>query len=292
MTVFALFSPLLRAQIIDNRLGNAFKEEMFFNQEFLWQNKIKNATGVVSIKRPNRPIESRPDLVVYRFNEVGLLQQLDKITSVLDLIDSLTIEYHRNIKGELEYKSEVRRSGYQTTRFIYDKEGRLIRLDFGKNENISSEKSRLEPGQMISVSSETFTYIDAGTNAIRKSKYNNYGLLYSNETVTKSDLGYITSDIIELVMSNKITTRSYTYNDKGWVSQVETTDNLSKNSTTEVYSYDNVGNLEKIEYFNGTTLYEELDILYTETMLIEAILRNDLQTHEIVITKFSYDFYN
>ena len=46
----------LHAQIIDNRLGNVFKEEMYFNQEFLWQNKIKTITGVTSIKRPNRGI--------------------------------------------------------------------------------------------------------------------------------------------------------------------------------------------------------------------------------------------
>ena len=39
------------SQIIDNRLGNALKEEMFFNQQFLWSNKVKTMTGTTSIKR-------------------------------------------------------------------------------------------------------------------------------------------------------------------------------------------------------------------------------------------------
>ena len=76
------------AQLIDNRIGNAFNEEMFFSQQFLWLNKIKSITGVVSVKRPNKPIEQRPDMSVYRFNEVGLMSRLDKVSSVKNLIDS------------------------------------------------------------------------------------------------------------------------------------------------------------------------------------------------------------
>jgi hypothetical protein len=39
------------AQIIDNREGKAFQQEMFFSQEFLWQNKVSSITGVCQMKR-------------------------------------------------------------------------------------------------------------------------------------------------------------------------------------------------------------------------------------------------
>jgi hypothetical protein len=34
----------------------------------------------------------------------------------------------------------------------------------------------------------------------------------------------------------------------------------------------------------------EIEILYTRTMLVEAFLDHDLQSHDIIITKFSYEF--
>ena len=107
-------ASLCNAQIIDNRKGNVFEDENYFNQEFLWQNKIKSVQGSVSIKRPQRPIEQRPDVFIYRFNEVGLLTQLDKVSSVLHLVDSMTIEYKRNDLGEVELRTEKGNRGFFT----------------------------------------------------------------------------------------------------------------------------------------------------------------------------------
>lgn len=282
----------LHAQIIDNRLGNVFKEEMYFNQEFLWQNKIKTITGVTSIKRPNRPIEQRPDMFVFHFNTVGLLQQMDKVTSIMNLVDSLRIEYKRNDVGEVELRSENSKKGFYTTQYFYDKEGRIERLDYGKSENISTDAKKLIPGQRISINSETYAYQLPSANILRKNKMNNYGLHYASVVVTKSDLGYITSETEELVMSGKTVTRNYTYNSKGWVEHIETKDNMGGSVKKETFFYDDLGNLLKVEYRTGNELVEEVEVLYTETMLIEALLRHNLQSKEIVITKFSYEFHS
>lgn len=282
------FAHQATAQIIDNRLGKAFKEEMYFNQEFLWQNKIISITYSTSIKRPNRPIEPRPDLMVYRFNEVGLLGQIDKVSSVLSLVDSLTVEFKRNDVGEIELRTENNSKGYRTTKFNYDESGKLIRLDFGSSENISESKGTLEPGNTVNVNSETYTYSEAGTGAQRKSNYNNYGLLYSNQIITRNELGYVVSDVEELVMSNKTVTRNYHYNDKGWVSEICTTDNIGTKPKTEKFYYDEVGNLLKVEYYEDTNLLREIEVLYTDTMLIEATLDHDLMSHDIIIRKYAY----
>jgi len=60
----------------------------------------------------------------------------------------------------------------------------------------------------------------------------------------------------------------------------------------ETFFYDDLGNLLKVEYRTGNELVEEVEVLYTETMLIEALLRHNLQSKEIVITKFSYEFHS
>lgn len=293
LAVVALFSSqLLSAQMIDNRLGNAFKQEMYFSQQFIWMNKIKSVTGMVSVKRPNRPIDIKPDMVVYRFNEVGLLERIDKVSSVADLVDSLTIIYKRNDLGEVELKSESGTKGFFMTKFNYDSNGRIVRLDYSKATNIATEKNKLEPGDIVTINSETFTWHDAGNGSWRRSNFNNYGLQYSNLTITRNELGYITQEVEELIMSGRTTTRNYTYNEHGWVSMIETTNNLNSLKKTECFVYDAIGNLLKLEYLEDGKMVREIEVLYTPTMLVEAILDHDLKSHDIVITKMKYEFYN
>ena len=279
------------AQIIDNRLGNAFKEEMFFNQEFLWQNKVGTVSITKSVKRTNRPIESKPDLAVFRFNKVGQLIQIDKVTSILSWVDSLTIEYRRNEAGNLEQKMEKSKQGYFLTQFVYDKEGLLEREDYCRAENVSAVKGKLVPGTTTVINSETFKWNKQTETTTSKSTYNNYGLLYSNWTIVRNALGYIQTETEELVISGKTTTKKYNYNDRGWVSAIEYSDNAGGSVKKNMFHYDEVGNLVKIERYNGQSLEEEVEVLYTETMLIEAILTQDMQSKDIVIQKFAYEFH-
>lgn len=279
------------AQIIDNRLGKAFSDEMYFNQEFLWQNKVKAITGVVSIKRPNRPIEQRPDISVYRFNDVGLLQQLDKVTSVLHLVDTLKIEYKRNDLGEVELRTEQGNRGFYTKKFFYNKEGKVERLDFGKSENLSTQRGSLEAGQSITINSESYTYNQLNDTVLMKSCYNNYGLLYSHITTTVNGLGYLISEREDIVMSNRSTTQFYSYNEKGWLEEVKSENSNPELSKSVKYFYDDLGNLLKLERYLGGKMTQEIEVLYTETMLIEAFLDHDVRSHDIVITKFTYEFH-
>lgn len=286
-----LSAILSTSQIIDNRRGNAFEEEMFFNQEFLWQNKIKSITGVTSIKRPQRPIEQRPDVSVYRFNSVGLLEELDKVTSVLHLVDSMTIKFKRNDLGEVEIRTENGSRGFYTKKFIYNKEGLLERTDFGKSENTSSTKGVLTAGQSVIINSETFEYNKIDALTLRKSCYNNYGLLYSHVTYKKNELGYMVSETEETVMSGRVSTKVYSYNEKGWISSIawETMD--ASDQVKHLFTYDAIGNLLKLEKFKGTQLVQEIEVLYGSTMLIEAILDHDLQSRDILITKYTYEYH-
>jgi hypothetical protein len=291
LMLFAGFALPLDAQIIDNRQGKVFQEEMYFNQQFIWQNKIKSITGVKSIKRPNRAIEQRPDLIAFRFNEVGQLTSLDKISSVLHLVDSLQIFYQRNSLGDLELKTEQGTKGYHTTNYHYDQQGRLDRLSFGKTENLSHEKGKLEPGQAIVVNSETYEWVESAPHVLKKKNYNNYGLHYSNWTLTKNDLGYIQSETEELIMSGRTTTKTYTYQEKGWIAETVSADNQNTATKTEKFRYDELGNLTKVEYFINGKIVREIEVLYKPTLLLEAFLDHDMVTDEVVITKFSFEYY-
>jgi len=281
----------LSAQLIDNRIGNAFNEEMFFSQQFLWMNKIKTITGVVSIKRPGKPIENRPDISVYRFNEVGLMTRMDKVSSVKNLIDSLTIKFKRNDLGSIELREETGTRGYYSTGFVYDEQGRLIRIENGTAVNVSTVKNKLEPGQTIAINAESVIWSEQENGVIRKSVYNNYGLHYSSWTITKNPKGFVEKEVEELIMSGRTKTKTYSYNEHGWISQIETSDNMSSGKKAQTFIYDKLGNVQKVEYFDGKGMTREIEVLYSPTMLVEAFLDHNLQSGEILITKFSYEYH-
>ncbi len=284
-------SETASAQLIDNRIGNAFNEEMFFSQQFLWVNKIQSVTGVVSVKRPGKPIEQRPDISVYRFNEVGLMTRMDKVSSVKNLIDSLTIKFRRNDLGSIELREETGTRGYYSSGFVYDDHGRLIRVEYGTAENISTVKNKLEPGRTIAINAESVIWNEQENGVIRKSVYNNYGLHYSNWTITKSAKGFVETEVEELIMSGRTKTKTYTYNEHGWISKIESSDNMSSGKKAQTFIYDNLGNVQKVEYFDGKSMTREIEVLYSPTMLVEAFLDHNLESGDIIITKFSYEYY-
>ena len=278
-------------QIIDNREGNAFQDEMFFSQEFLWQNKISSITGVSSIKRVGRAIESKPDIVVYKFNETGQLLKIDAVRSVLSIVDSTSIQFDRNELGVVERRNELGRNGFSSTQFVYDSKGRIIRTDNSVSENTSNEKLKLVPGLTVTLNSENFNYSEPSTHLLRKVSYNNYGLPYSTELIYRDSAGYLLKIEQELSMSGKSFTTYYNYNEKGWVDEISTIDaSTGEKSKRENFNYDKVGNLTKISYYNKEKLVREIEIIYGATSLIEATLDQDMSTKDILITKFTYEF--
>jgi hypothetical protein len=286
-----LFIQFGNAQIIDNREGKAFQQEMFFSQEFLWQNKISSITGVCQMKRTGKAIENRPDITVYHFNETGQLAKIDAVTSVLSLVDSTHIVFDRNELGLVQNRNELGRNGYTTTAFFYDHKGRVERIDNSVSENKSIEKLKLVPGLTVTVNSESFKYSEPSSLILRKESFNNYGLPYSVDLVYRDSAGFVTREEKELTLSSKSYSKTYTYNDKGWIAQISTIESSSnKEIKRETFQYDRIGNLVKVSYYANSILQREIEILYTPTSFVEATLDQDMGSKDILITKYSYDF--
>ena len=279
------------SQIIDNREGKAFQQEMFFSQEFLWQNKISNITGVCQMKRTGKAIENRPDITVYHFNETGQLSKIDAVTSVLSMVDSTHIVFDRNELGLVQNRNELGRHGYTTTAFFYDNKGRVNRIDNSVSENQSAEKLKLIPGLTVTVNSETYKYSEPSPLILRKESFNNYGLPYSIDLVFRDTAGFVSREEKELTLSGKNLSKVYSYNDKGWIAQISTIEGSSNKETKrETFSYDRIGNLTKVSYYSNAVLQREIEILYTPTSFIEATLDQDMGSKDILITKYSYEF--
>jgi hypothetical protein len=286
-----LFIQFGNAQIIDNREGKAFQQEMFFSQEFLWQNKISTITGVCQMKRTGKAIENRPDITVFHFNETGQLAKIDQVTSVLSIVDSTQIVFDRNELGLVQNRNELGRNGYNTTSFFYDQKGRVERIDNSVSENKSIEKLKLVPGLTVTVNSESFKYSEPSKLILRKESFNNYGLPYCIDLVYRDSSGFVTREEKELTLSSKSFSKHYTYNDKGWIAQITTIESSSNKETKrETFQYDRIGNLTKVSYYSNGILQREIEILYSPTSFIEATLDQDMGSKDILITKYTYEF--
>lgn len=289
--VFVFLVHFGKSQIIDNREGKAFQQEMFFSQEFLWQNKISSITGVCQMKRTGKAIENRPDITVYHFNETGQLSKIDAVTSVLSIVDSTQIEFDRNELGLVQNRNELGRNGYTTTSFFYDQKGRVERIDNSVSENKSIEKLKLIPGLTVTVNSEAFKYSEPSSLILRKESFNNYGLPYAVDLIYRDSAGFVTREEKELTLSGKSLSKIYTYNDKGWISQISTVESATNNETKrETFQYDRIGNLTKVSYYSNGSIQREIEILYSPTSFIEATLDQDMGSKDILITKYTYEF--
>jgi hypothetical protein len=141
------------------------------------------------------------------------------------------------------------------------------------------------------LNAESVIWTEQENGTLRKSVFNNYGLHYSNWTITKNPKGFVESEVEELIMSGRTKTKTYTYNEHGWISKIEWTDNMSSGRKAQTFVYDGMGNMQKVEYFDGKSMTREIEVLYSPTMLVEAFLDHNLENGDIIITKFSYEYY-
>jgi hypothetical protein len=279
----------MSAQIIDNRRGGAFRDEIFFNQLFLAKNKISKISVSSSVKSLNKPIQNLPDMTVFYFDEHGQLKQMDKITSIVQWVDTLSILYQRTSPGVVKEIQNSSTRGYTTTKYTYDDKGRAVYVEYGSAENIATEPGKIQPGREFILNAESYQWVDEHEGLERCKLLNNYGLHYATKSVTRGADGYILKEEEELVMSGTRTSNIYQYNDHGWIASITHTGKEGREEKT-IYSYDDFGNVWKAEFFSGGDVVREVQILYTSTKLIEAILDQDKQSQQIKITKYTYQY--
>jgi len=277
------------AQIIDNRRGGAFRDEIFFNQLFLAKNKVIKISVSSSVKALNKPIQNLPDMSVLHFDEQGQLKQMDKITSIVQWVDTLSILYQRTSPGVVKEIQNSSMRGYTTTKYTYDDKGRAVYVEYGSAENMATEPGKLQPGREFVLNAESYQWVDEQGGLERCKLLNNYGLHYATKSITRGPDGYILKEEEELVMSGTKTSNVYQYNDHGWIASI--TLNTKDGREEKInYSYDDLGNVWKAEFLSGGTVTREVQILYTPTKLIEAILDQDKQSQQIKISKYTYQF--
>jgi len=280
------------AQLLDNRGCEVFSGEPFFYAEFIRSNKIKSITGSVSTKADLQVIKSKGLIVKFLFDDAGnLIKQFDSFYRGKKK-DSSIITYHYNEKKNITTKRMSDSYGFFSYNYSYNDLGDMIRKTYCRDENATNNKNDFKLKKQYTIVKETYSYI-RNDSSTQKNIHNNHGGVYQKEYYTYDENKLLVKVVKKLIVNHKKAETNYKYNDLMKVSEMTIQKDTSKDTYSRfVYEYDQLGNLEVIDEYRNEELKTHKEVIYDKsTLLMKALLVQDVASNFITITKFSYVFY-
>lgn len=286
-----LWQAELNAQLIDNADGISLLDGHGFNPAFVRANKIASITGELSSKRESDIIRESGETTTYEFDRAGRL---------------VKVEIARNRKGQREFNATYFRyqkdgllldkiqadiTGATSYSYTYDDEGRVIRETCSRMESPADTLNPTGPKRTeIYTESISYTQLDG---AFRKITSNSYGKPYKEETVYFDEHGYRTAHQVRFITNQKMSRTSYSYNERGLLSEKIVVPDLSKSDTLRFeYRYDEAGNLLEAFEFKNSDKVRRMEFMYDESSwMLKARLSKEEETQFIRIVQYQTAFF-
>jgi len=280
------------AQLLDNRRCAVFSGEPFFYDEFIHNNKIKSITGLVSTKADLQVIKSKGLIVKFLFDDSGnLIKQFDSFYRGKKK-DSSIITYHYDEKKNITTKRMSDSYGFFSYNYSYNDKGDVVRKTYCRDENATNNKNNFKLKKQYAIVNETYSYVK-NDSFIQKNVLNNHGGVYQKEHYIYDENKLLVKVVKKLIVNHKKAETTYKYNDLMKISEMTIQKDMSKDAYSRfVYEYDQLGNLEVIDEYRNEELKTHKEVIYDKsTLLMKALLVQDVASSFITITKFSYVFY-
>jgi len=291
--IMLLFPTCLLAQLLDNRKCAVFSEEPFFYTEFINDNGIKSITGAVSTKGDLQVIKSKGLITKFLFDTTGsFIKQFDSFYRG-GKKDSSIITYHYDGFGNLTTKRMSDSYGFFSYNYSHNDKGDIMRKTYCRDENATNNKNNFKLKKQYTIVNETYSYTRTDS-SLQKNVFNNHGSVYQKEFYTYDENHLLVKMVKKLVVNHKKAETTYKYNDLMKVSEMKIQKDLSKGAYTRfVYKYDELGNLEVIDEYRNEELKTHKEVIYNKsTLLMKALLVQDVNSNFITITKFTYEFFD
>lgn len=284
---FLIFGSVF-AQVLDNRMGEAFTDKPFFNEEFVKRNRLKRLNGTYTYKNDGGAMRETKFKHVYEFDREGRLISTYETRTDDGTKDTAWNIYEYDEHGFLDTYRKTDEEGFTTVHYTNDSIGRVI-----KEEYVREIDSNGRIIQTLSFNEERIEYKEFD-NQTMSTRYNNYNLPYLDEIYNYNDLGYLVSREERIKMTSSVYTYTHEYNDKGKLSAIKKTSNREDGIIEEMtFKYDELGNLiEKRVYRNGE-FTTDIQIIYnSQTKLLSAVLTKQVSTGFMTIIRFKdYEFF-
>ncbi len=285
---YFLFFGCAYAQVLDNRMGEAFTDKPFFNEDFVKRNRLKRLNGTYTYKNQGGAMRETKFKHVFEFDREGRLISTYETRTDDGTKDTAWNIYEYDEFGFLEVHRKTDQDGFTAVRYTNDSIGRVI-----KEEYVREIDSNGRIVQTLSFNEERIEYTEYDKQT-KCTRYNNYNLPYLDEFFNYNELGYLINREERIKMTSSVYTYTHEYNDKGKLAAIKKTSNRADGILEEMtFKYDQLGNLlEKRVYRNGE-FTTDIQIIYnSKTKLLSAVLTKQVSTGFMTIIRFkNYEFY-
>ncbi|MFT6324656.1 MAG: hypothetical protein ACJAWO_002221 [Halieaceae bacterium] len=251
------------------------KSYPFFNGDFIKAEEVKSIHTMVMYKMPNRRIRNSQVSQKFNFDRRGNVYECQEI-----LVSGMKIKtsFFLNKTGllatihlENSYKDELKT-------FFYNEQGFVTRIESADGKN----------GKMLLEEKFKYEYFSGGQ--YKKYYLNDEGLTYKYEVVDVDSSGRIIETRSRNIRGVNREYATFKYDQKVLVMLSVNTKNVTRREERYEMDYDRDWKLQTANYLVDAAPVYRYEYLYENGVII-AILRKNLQTQEIQITKLKYTFY-
>jgi len=261
---------------------------LVFNEEFIAENGIKRIVATNSTKSDGQPLRQGKEYYYWKFDHkgrtIGHGKTLENtITNSADTLH-LVMRYDKN--DRLAYKTEHMGERLKSYHYKYNNEGKIIKTDIKEKTNYDNET-----GFITSV--DSYEYRNISDSSIICNTFNENGASYREQMYTYDANQRILEKSGRYLRGNVRTKESYAYNEMGYLLEKFIYQDV-QDEDYEKYSliHDKIGNVHKIKTYRNTVNKNILDVIYFEdTILLKAIIDQDVETHDLNIIKFDYEYF-
>jgi hypothetical protein len=281
-------------QMLNNKYGEAFTDQPFFNPEIIKRNQIRSIDGKFTAKKVGDIMRNTDLERKYYFDRDGRLIKTHETIQAAKGKDTIVTYWEYDANGNVSVIRKADQYGFYATHFDYDDRNRVIREEYRRNLNQNKNRIGFQLSEEFVVSYETSRY-ENYPGQEKRVYINSYDYPYREEIAYFDEEGVLTERMDRLKRTSGMKQTLYSYNDKGWLDSLKIISNQTGNSERLfTYEYDDFGNLLGKQYFNNGVHQTEYQIIYhRETALVNYILTREVATNYIMVLHLSnYTFFD
>ena len=273
-----LFPYLFLAQLIDNREGNAFTETPFFNPTFIQASKIKCLHAKKFSKKKNNIIRLTADELIYHFDTLGNLIQIENISKNENLTKKSFVYFKYDMNRKLTETTKEDGVNLFVTGLRYDSIGRIIKKTINR-------QSIPTTATQHTAALEEVKYCELENGFLKKFFDENANEFKEQIIIEQAD-----GRIIEMEkwkMSTEVVKKEYCFLYNELVSIAEFQNDHVQASEENCFSYTTNGELTAKDLLKNGVFITEWQIIYDQqTKLLSALIIQDKKTAAMEIFKF------
>jgi len=274
----------LSAQIYAIPEGKGFVDSQIFNPDFIRKNKIEKIESKIEKKKDGDRIRDLFQSEIYSFYESG---ELESIQLIDHKNKDTTLTFYTYGRNHIRCIIKNDPGGLYSYCYTYEKELPSVVM-YSRSTVIESLTASINPEFKKDISEERIEH-KKYDNQLHTTFFNSAGRPYAKEIRYYDDNGYYIQYLRTYVMTSASHKEMYKYNEKGYLSEKEVTENGS--SYRHTFEYDEHGNLLAENRYEGEVLiYRTENVLFPDSMLLKARLTRNENAAYIVIRTFEYSY--